>query len=110
MVFTGFGGTTDGVVELGKVLETSTPSSVFENTNETAKLYPNPAIAGQPIQVEWTGVDQMTIQVVDAMGRTVQTLQSPSFRTTLSTGLPSGWYRVVTSSDQNRQSHTLIVH
>ena len=110
MVFTGFGGTTDGVVELGKVLETSTPSSVFENTSETAKLYPNPAITGQPIQFEWAGVDQMYIQIVDAMGRTVHTLQSPSFRTTLSTGLPSGWYRVVASSDQDRQSHTLIVN
>ena len=83
MVFTGFGGTTDGVVELGKVLQTSTPSSVSENTNEISNLYPNPAIAGQPIQFEWAGVDQMTIQIVDAMGRTAQTLQSPSFRATI---------------------------
>lgn len=108
MVFTGFGGTTDGLVELGKVLE-ATPSDVGSIAPMAAQVYPNPARTGQAIQLDWTGDHPQTISIVDAMGRTIQAPHLANKGGVIAEGLPPGWYRVLVTSQHSTQSVSLIV-
>ena len=108
VVFTGYGGSANGDIDMSIVLEVASDISVAEISNDF-NIYPNPVTNGN-LNIASTINGAANVTIYNAAGQVVvsEMVQS-NFNKVDVNGLPSGFYSVVLRSDAVRMQKALII-